>query len=213
MMELIRRVIHRPGRCDRKRMRTWCARASLWSAIIACLGCGTRSPQSVTNTSSTVRVRPGAVDGTRIIDADKEPGNWMSHGRTYDEQRFSPLKQITDQNVGHLGLAWYFDVDTRRGQEATPLVVDGVMYFTTAWSKVVALNAATGAKLWAYDPKVRPEWAVNACCDVVNRGVAAWKGKIIFATLDGRLMALDAANGKPVWETLTIDPKMRYTIT
>jgi len=158
-------------------------------------------------------VRPGAVDGTRIIDADKEPGNWVSHGRTYDEQRFSPLKQITDQNVGHLGLAWYFDVDTRRGQEATPLVVDGVMYLTTAWSKVVALDATTGAKLWAYDPKVRPEWAVNACCDVVNRGVAAWKGKIIFATLDGRLIALEAASGKPVWETLTIDPKMRYTIT
>lgn len=167
----------------------------------------------MTNTGSTVRVRPGAVDGTRIIDADKEPGNWVSHGRTYDEQRFSPLKQITDQNVGHLGLAWYFDVDTRRGQEATPLVVDGVMYLTTAWSKVVALDATTGAKLWAYDPKVRPEWAVNACCDVVNRGVAAWKGKIIFATLDGRLIALEAASGKPVWETLTIDPKMRYTIT
>jgi len=162
---------------------------------------------------ATVPARPAAVDSTRINDADKEPGNWMSQGRTYDEQRFSPLKEITDQNVGHLGLAWYFDVDTRRGQEATPLVVDGVMYFTTAWSKVVALDAANGTKLWEYDPKVRPEWAVNACCDVVNRGVAAWKGKIIFATLDGRLIALDAASGKPVWETLTIDPKMRYTIT
>lgn len=212
-MELIRRTTHGPERWSKNRKRTWCARASLCSAIIACLGCGTRSPQSATNTSSTAPARLAAVDGTRIIDANAEPGNWMSHGRTYDEQRFSPLKQITDQNVGHLGLAWYYDVDTRRGQEATPLVVDGVMYFTTAWSKVVALDAATGAKLWAYDPKVRPEWAVNACCDVVNRGAAAWKGKIIFATLDGRLIALDAANGKLVWETLTIDPKMRYTIT
>ena len=87
------------------------------------------------------------------------------------------------------------------------------MYFTTAWSKVVSLDAASGARRWEYDPKVPPEWAVNACCDVVNRGVAAWKGKVFVGTLDGRLIALDAATGKPVWETLTIDPKMRYTIT
>jgi quinohemoprotein ethanol dehydrogenase len=212
-MDLIRRTTHGPERGSKSRKRTWRVHASLCSMIIACLGCGTRSPQSVTNTSSTAPAHPAAVDGARMIGADKEPGNWMSYGRTYDEQRFSPMKQITDQNVGHLGLAWYYDVDIRRGQEASPLVVDGVMYFTTAWSRVVALDAATGAKLWAYDPKVRPEWAVNACCDVVNRGAAAWNGKIIFATLDGRLIALEAANGKPVWETLTIDPKMRYTIT
>ena len=104
-------------------------------------------------------------------------------------------------------------LETRRGQEATPLVVDGVMYFSTAWSKVVALQAATGKPLWTYDPKVPPEWAVNACCDVVNRGVAIWGGKVFVGTLDGRLVALDAATGKPVWEKLTIDPKFRYTIT
>jgi quinohemoprotein ethanol dehydrogenase len=148
-----------------------------------------------------------------MLQADEEPGNWMSQGRTYSEQRFSPLKQINDQNVGQLGLAWYMDINIQRGQEATPLVVDGVMYFSTAWSKVFAVNAATGEKLWSYDPKVPPQWAVNACCDVVNRGVAAWHGKVYVGTLDGRLVALDAANGKPVWETLTIDPKYRYTIT
>ena len=137
----------------------------------------------------------------------------MTYGRTYNEQRFSPLKQITDGNVQKLSLAWYYDLDTRRGQEATPLVLDGVMYFTTAWSKVISLDAASGARRWAYDPKVPPEWAVNACCDVVNRGVAAWKGKVFVGTLDGRLIALDAATGKPVWETLTIDPKLRYAIT
>ncbi len=87
------------------------------------------------------------------------------------------------------------------------------MYFTTAWSKVVALDAVTGKLLWSYDPKVPPAWGVNACCDVVNRGVAAWKGKLFFGTLDGRLIALDAATGKAVWETLTIDPSLRYTIT
>jgi quinohemoprotein ethanol dehydrogenase len=156
---------------------------------------------------------PASVDSERILHADKEPGNWMSHGRTYSEQRFSPLKQINDQNVGRLGLTWYVDLDVRRGQEATPIVVDGVMYFTTAWSKVFAVKAATGEKLWSYDPKVPPEWAVNACCDVVNRGVAVWRGKVFVGSLDGRLAALDAATGKVVWETLTIDREFRYTIT
>jgi quinohemoprotein ethanol dehydrogenase len=153
------------------------------------------------------------VDDFRLLHADQEPGNWMSHGRTYSEQRFSPLKQINDQNVAQLGLAWYMDLDTRRGQEATPIVVDRVMYFTTAWSKVFAVKAATGEKLWSYDPKVPPEWAVNACCDVVNRGVAVWRGKVFVGTLDGRLVSLDAATGKPIWETLTIDRNSRYTIT
>jgi quinohemoprotein ethanol dehydrogenase len=153
------------------------------------------------------------VDEARIVNSDREPGNWMSHGRTYGEQRFSPLKQINDRNAGELGLAWYYDLDTDRGQEATPIVVDGVMYFTTAWSKVFALDAASGKLRWSYDPKVPPEWSANACCDVVNRGVAVWKGKVYAATLDGRLLALDAATGKLVWETLTIDRNFRYTIT
>jgi len=156
---------------------------------------------------------PASVDAARVIHADNEPGNWMTHGRTYSEQRFSPLNQINDQDVSRLGLAWSLDLDTHRGQEATPIVVDGVMYFSTAWSKVIAVRAATGEKLWSYDPKVSQEWAINACCDVVNRGVAAWQGKIFVGTLDGRLIALDAVSGKVVWETLTIDRKYRYTIT
>jgi quinohemoprotein ethanol dehydrogenase len=157
--------------------------------------------------------KPADVNGARIIAADGEPENWMVHGRTYNEQRFSPLKQINDQNIPQLRLAWFYDLDTHRGQEATPLVVDGVMYFTSAWSKVFALNALTGALLWSYDPKVPGEWGVNACCDVVNRGVAVWNGKAFVGTLDGRLIALDAATGKPVWETLTIDRNFRYSIT
>ncbi|MGH8034203.1 MAG: hypothetical protein ACREO9_03180, partial [Lysobacterales bacterium] len=78
------------------------------------------------------------VDAQRLVNADAEPGNWMSHGRTYSEQRFSPLQSITAENVSSLGLAWYFDLDTQRGQEATPLVIDGRMYVSTAWSKVKA---------------------------------------------------------------------------
>ena len=157
--------------------------------------------------------KPAAVNSIRMARADQEPGNWMSYGRTYGEQHFSPLNQINDDNVSHLKLAWFYNLDTNRGQEAIPLVIDGVMYFTTAWSKVFALNAATGKLLWSYDPQVPGEWAINACCDVVNRGVAAWEGKIFFGTLDGRLVALEATTGKKVWETLTIDRNSRYTIT
>ncbi len=153
------------------------------------------------------------VSDAQIVKAENQPGNWLTYGRTYSEQRFSPLHAINDHNAGRLGLAWYFDLDTKRGQEATPIVVDGVMYFSTAWSKVFALNAATGARLWSYDPKVPRQWGANACCDVVNRGVAVWQGKIYIGTLDGRLIALDAATGRPVWEQLTIDPQWRYTIT
>ena len=184
----------------------------LWAAVITCASCGGRSPQQAAPGSPAV-FTIASVDAARIINSDKEPGNWLTHGRTYSEQRFSPLNQINEQNVKQLGLAWYFDVDTKRGQEATPLVVDGVMYFTTAWSKVVALDAATGARLWLYDPKVPPAWGINACCDVVNRGVAAWRGKLYVGTLDGRLIALEAKTGQPLWETLTVDPKSRYTIT
>ncbi len=154
------------------------------------------------------------VDAARLTAAAKDGANWMSTGRTYDEQRHSPLDKINAGNVKQLGLAWHHDFDAiNRGQQATPIVVDGVLYVSTAWSKVFAFNAKTGELLWSYDPKVPGEWAINACCDVVNRGVAVWKGKVYLGTLDGRLVALDAATGKPVWDVLTIDKSQRYAIS
>jgi len=155
---------------------------------------------------------PADVDSSRIVQADKDPGNWLIYGRTYSEQRFSPLTQITADNVKQLGLAWYSNLDSVRGQEATPLV-DGVMYVATAWSIVKAYDAKTGALLWSYDPEVPRELGVRGCCDVVNRGVAAWKGKIFVGTFDGRLVALDARTGKPGWSVMTVDPDKPYTIT
>ena len=141
-------------------------------------------------------------------------GKWSKHGRTADEQRFSPLEQITSQNVDQLGLAWFHDLDTRRGQEATPIMVDGVLYVSTAWSKVVAFDAASGEVLWDYDPEVPREWAVRGCCDVVNRGVAVEEGKVLLGTFDGRLIALDAKSGSEVWSVDTIIDRDRYyTIT
>jgi PQQ-dependent dehydrogenase (methanol/ethanol family) len=156
---------------------------------------------------------PAAVDEQRLVNADLEPGNWMNTGRTYSEQRYSPLDRINAANVPGLGLAWYHDLDTTRGIEATPIVVDGVMYTTSAWSLVYALDAATGKLLWSYDPQVPKEWGVHACCDVVNRGAAVWKGKVYVGTIDGRLVALDAKTGKPVWDVNTIDRTQPYTIT
>ena len=146
------------------------------------------------------------VDAARILAASKNNADWLTHGRTYDEQRFSPLARIHKGNVGELRLAWYFDLDTTRGQEATALVIDGVMYVTSAWSKVLALDARTGRELWRFDPKVEGAKAIDACCDVVNRGVAAWGNRVFVGTLDGRLIALDRTTGKPEWSVQTTDP-------
>ena len=159
-----------------------------------------------------------AVTGARIIAADSEPGNWMTYGRTYDEQRFSPLKQINAQNVGQLHLAWHYDLAAaHRAQESTPIVVDGVMYVTSAWSKVFALDPATGKELWVFDPAVPGTAGVKGCCDVGNRGVAVWNGRVYVGTFDGRLIALAAATGKPVWSVSTVDSPdadpNSYTIT
>ncbi|MGV3590933.1 MAG: PQQ-dependent dehydrogenase, methanol/ethanol family [Gammaproteobacteria bacterium] len=155
-----------------------------------------------------------AVDSERLINADSEPGQWMSTGRTYGEQHYSPLARIDRSNVNTLGLAWYSDFNIPRGQESTPLVIDGVIYVTTAWSNVLAFDAATGEPLWQFDSEVQREWGVRACCDVVNRGAAAWNGKIFVGTIDGRMIAIDAATGTKVWETDTlISRDLSYSIT
>ncbi len=157
---------------------------------------------------------PAAVDGARISAADSEPGNWMTTGRTYDEQRFSPLKKINDGNVDKLGLTWSYKLDIDRGVEATPIVVDGVMYTTGPFSIVYALDARDGKLLWKYDPQSDRSRAGEACCDAVNRGVAVWNGKVYVGVLDGRLEAIDAKTGQKVWSVDTrTDPSRSITIT
>ena len=161
--------------------------------------------------AATVAACDRGVDQKRIEAADAS--EWLTYGRTYDEQRFSPLTQVNKDTVGKLGVAWWAEFDTDRGQEATALVSDGVLYTTTAWSKVAALDARTGQRLWDYDPKVPGEAGFNACCDVVNRGLAMWKGRLYLGTLDGRLIALDAKTGKVAWDIQTTDKARPYTIT
>lgn len=155
----------------------------------------------------------GAVDQDRLLAAGGDADNWLAHGRTYAEQRFSPLDQISSSTVKDLGLAFAVELDTTRGQEATPIVVDGVMYVSTAWSKVWAVNSATGEVLWKYDPEPIGAKGAHACCDVVNRGVAVWQGKVFVGTIDGRLVALDAATGRELWDVVTVDQAKPYTIT
>src|SRR5262249_13525190 len=138
---------------------------------------------------------PADIDDARLVAADREPQNWMSNGRTYSEQHFSPLQQINDHNVRQLGLAWYLEIDSRIGTEATPLVVDGVLYTTTVWNLVHAIDAATGKELWRYDPHVLRTSIRHTCCGPANKGPAVWKGRVYVGTLDGRLIALDAATG------------------
>ncbi|CCA92076.1 PQQ-dependent dehydrogenase, methanol/ethanol family [Novosphingobium sp. PP1Y] len=151
------------------------------------------------------------VNGKLIAEGANDA--WPSYGRTYDEQRYSPLTDINRQNVKDLGLAWFADLDTSRGQEATPLVIDGVIYISTAWSKVKAYDAVTGKELWAFDPEVPGKAGVNGCCDVVNRGLAAWGDKLFLGTFDGRLIALDRKSGKTLWSQVTVDQSQPYTIT
>jgi len=154
------------------------------------------------------------------MNADKEPGNWMSLGRNFMQQHHSPLQQINTDNVKDLGFAWQYETNSNRGGkvyrglEATPIVVDDVLYTSGAWSQVYALDAKTGKEIWRYDPQVDGNYARRACCDVVNRGVQVWKGKVYVGTLDGYLVCLDAATGKIIWKADTfIDRTAFYTIT
>ena len=171
------------------------------AALLALAGCGKS-------------VSPPATEGVtdaKILAAAE--GEWLSYGRDYGEQRFSTLTAINDSNVSQLGLAWSADLDTARGQEATPLMHDGVLYTTTAWSMVKAYDARTGALKWSYDPQVPREKLVEVCCDAVNRGVALYGNKVYVGTLDGHLVALDAKTGKVAWKKLTIPEGSHMAIT
>ncbi len=148
------------------------------------------------------------------------PGEWPELGRDFRAQRFSPLTQISVENARTLGFAWEYEARSRRGrvehgQEATPIVVDGVLYVSGPWGSVFAVDPVTGAERWRYDPEVDGSYARRACCDVVNRGVQLRDGRVYVGTLDGFLVALDAKNGKELWRVDTlIDRDTRfYTIT
>ncbi len=161
-----------------------------------------------------IKAVTAAVDGASIKANTATSNDWPTIGLDYAETRFSKLNQINADNVKKLGLVWSYPLESSRGVEATPVVVDGIMYQTASWSVVHAIDARTGKRLWSFDPGVDKEKGYKGCCDVVNRGVALWKGKVFVGAYDGRLIALDAVTGKKVWEKDTlIDKEHSYTIT
>lgn len=159
------------------------------------------------------------VDDAALKTGDPSGAEWVSYGVNWAEQRYSPLSQINAENVSRLGLAWSYDIPAASGnpqvhQEGTPLVFNGVLYSIGPWSVVYAVDLRTGKEIWHQDPDVNQQiWQSRICCGVVNRGIALHKGKIIAPVVDGRLRALDAATGKPVWETRVSPENMPYTIT
>lgn len=161
-----------------------------------------------------IKAVTSAIDTAAIRGNASTTKDWPSYGLDYAETRFSKLNQINTDNVKNMGLMWTYDLESVRGVEATPIVVDGIMYVTASWSVVHAVDVRTGKRIWTFDPEVPREIGFKGCCDVVNRGVALYKGKVFVASYDGRLIALDAVTGKKVWEKDTIiDKKMSYTIT
>ena len=179
-------------------------------AVIGSYSC--KNPRQP-GTTAHLREATSEVTDETLVSAGEDSLNWITYGRTYSEDRYSPLVQINKGNVGRLGLAWDIDLGFKRGFEATPIVVDGIMYVSGAWSKVFAIDVRTGKNIWTFDPEVPGRFGQKGCCDVVNRGVALYKGKVYVGTIDGRLIALDAAEGKPVWEVWTVDTTKYYPIT
>jgi len=153
------------------------------------------------------------VTSERLSNAASEPSQWMTVGGTYEERHYSPLNEVNRDTVSRLGLSWFADYDTNLSQQGTPLYIDGVIYVSTAWSKVYAYDARTGAQLWQYDPQTPKEIAIKVCCGIVNRGIAAYEGKIYLGTLDGYLVAINAKTGQEEWRKLTVDADKQYTVT
>ena len=182
-------------------------------ALALCSGAASAA-EAPRGSQAHIRAATAKVDGASIVANAKATKDWPSYGLDYAETRFSKLTQVSDANVAKLGLAWTYNLESTRGVESTPLVVDGIMYVTASWSVVHAVDVRSGKRLWSFDPQVDRKIGFKGCCDVVNRGVAIYKGKVYVGAYDGRLIALDAATGAKAWEVDTlIDHKRSYTIT
>ncbi|MDX2224676.1 MAG: PQQ-dependent dehydrogenase, methanol/ethanol family [Rhodospirillaceae bacterium] len=187
-------------------MRILSSQRRIWATVVLAILCGA----TVVGTALAADQHGLTADSS----SERRGWEWRAHGRDDLEQRYSTLDLINVANVATLGLAWFFDLDEHDVVEATPLVVDGVMYVVGPWGETLyALDAETGRKLWTYDAAVPRETLVRACCQPVNRGAAWDDGKVYFGTLDGRLIAVEAKSGRELWQTLTVDPSKAYTIT
>jgi quinohemoprotein ethanol dehydrogenase len=182
-------------------------------AVAVAIGVGvqaqrSRAPHPGSNVTNDVLRRAGTP-------GDPLPGSWLSYGRTQTETRYSTLKQIDATNAKRLGLVWSSVMGAGGGnQEGTPLMWNGTLYGITTWSVVFAVDARTGKELWRWDPEINQTTVRPViCCGNVNRGIALYNGMIIAPSIDGRLFALDALTGKPVWETRVVYTQDLYTLT
>ncbi len=190
-------------------------------ALAVLTGCSPSAPDAAQTTdaaaapaaASAATATAANVTDERLLNAESEPGQWMMTGGTYEETHFAPLDEINRDTIGRLSLAWYADYDTNLSQQGTPLYIDGTVYVSTAWSSVYAFDAKTGAEKWHFDPMTPKEIAIKVCCGIVNRGIAAFEGKIYVGALDGNLIAIDAATGQELWRKQTVDVEKQYTVT
>ncbi len=182
-----------------------------------CLGlaaCESRAPQQPPGLQEPVAAAAVPVDNKRLLNLAAEPGTWLTGGRDYQQSYHSPLAQITAENVTQLGYAWHHDLGSEHGYEATPIVVDGVMYGSGPKGAAFALDAASGDELWTFDPDIDTGFVRKVCCGLVNRGVAIWGDKVFVASVDGYLYALDKEDGSVTWRVDTFSDRERgYTIT
>lgn len=182
-------------------------------AITGILGAGlSLSAQDQARDSSVALVDDARID--RI--EEDEPGAWLAYGRGFKAHRFSPLAQVNRDTVKDLRLAWSRPIEVRHRLQSSPIVVDGVIYYTDSWSVVSAVDGDTGETIWTFDPKTRRRYARWSCCGgPINRGVAVYEGRVYTATFDARLVAIDAGTGKKVWDVDTADYPSRvpYTIS
>ncbi len=191
---------------------------ALFTFLFLLTACREDPPTRLALETPPADVAETAARATEVNDAalsDLDGGeNWLAYGRTYQEQRHSPLSQIDDGNIGKLGVDWYLELPRARSLPGTPLVIDGVMYFEEFYNVVHAVDATSGESLWEYDPDVigRAGPRMRVMWDY-SRGLAFWKGKVFSATIDGRLIAIDAKTGKEIWSVMTFDPSLPFSIT
>ncbi len=186
----------------------------LLTACMALTACDSKDPSATPEVRAVTRAQVADPENIRPLNLAAEPGTWLTGGRDYQQSYHSPLTQITAENVTQLGYAWHHDLDSEHGYEATPIVVDGVMYGSGPGGVAFALDAASGRALWTFEPDIDTGFVRKVCCGVVNRGVAVQDNRVFVASLDGYLYALDKRDGTVSWKTDTFTDRERgYTIT
>ena len=195
-----------------KKTKDVIVRACIGAAIICCAVSSARAQEIEQSTAKAATSAPAtAVTQEQLSAAASDANNFLHTNGNYDQTRYFPGKQINTSNVGKLRPAWIFQTEVKESLETTPIVVNGVMYVTTSFNHVYALDAKTGEQYWHYKHKMGP--ITTYCCGPNNRGVAVYGDKVFMATLDAKLVALDAKTGRLVWETEIADPELGYSET